>query len=60
MFAAIYELGFSLMERPGGIGVGAILVRLAREVDPDEDRQLRAWDTARAILDRWNDQENQR
>jgi hypothetical protein len=34
----------------GSISVGAIIVRVARELDPNERRQLAAWDQANRIL----------
>lgn len=41
------------MERGGlTLSLGALIVRLTREIDPDNQRQLKAWDRAyRAIVD---------
>lgn len=60
MLKALYRAGFSLMKNPplpGGITVGASIVRLARELDTDEDRQLRAWDKAHGIIQAWKRKE---
>ena len=48
----MYTIGFWLMEQPFpfALSLGAILVRVGREIDSDEDRQLRAWDKATAII----------
>lgn len=49
----LYTTGFSLMVRswPGALTLGALLVRIAREFDPDEDSQDRAWDMAHAMIE---------
>ena len=54
MFPTLYTFGLSLMARPpvpGFISVGAVIVRVARELDPDDARRDRAWDKAKWILD---------
>lgn len=55
MIRGLYSLGFFLMERRGRVptlAIGALVVRLTRELDLDNQRQLRAWDRAYlAIVD---------
>lgn len=53
MIASLYSVGLSLMARapfPGCITAGVLLVRLGREMDPDDASNDRAWDAMQAIL----------
>ena len=52
-FETLYVTGLSWMRRPafpGCISAGALLVRILRELDPNEARQLRAYDDAARAL----------
>lgn len=53
-FDRAYAVGLSLMARPpfpGCIALGAIVCRVARELDPDAARADGIWRAQRALLD---------
>ncbi len=60
MIEELYAIGLAWMARPllpGFVTLGAVLVRVVRELDPDDARQDRAWLAASSILERERERE---